>query len=178
MRLRPAFTLLELLLVAIVVGIITTLALSYKRTAPVTLVENQARRFAQELRTARASAISRAGTAWIDIEPLAGLDGRGRYRTRVEVDEEEVEATPWIDLEKGVQLRPGAAITGPLGDVVSEFEDPIVIRCDATGLCAMDDAVTLTFYFSHVRAPEIVRAVSISEHGGIRSYQWKNGRWR
>ena len=180
MRPRPAFTVFELLLVLLVFGIVFTLTVLYKPETPVARVENQARRFAQELRTAHAEAINRGGIVWIELEPATEGKGADRYRTQLEVDGQEVEPAPWIELEKGVRFSPGSVTRGPLGDVARALEEPVTIICEASGACQLDGTTVMTFYFSHPQRPEIVRAVSISQLGGVRSYRWNatESQWR
>lgn len=183
MHSRRGYTLLELLLVVLFVGILFTIALSYTSTPVVTLVEDQARRFAQEVRAARASAIAEAGTAVIELDPAGGPGGEDRYRAGL-LGEDEDGTGPhpgmWIDVSNGVRMSPGGLSSGPLGDPAAALDTPITIRCAATGSCDLGGPVALTFYFSHPSDPAVVRAVTLGAHGGVRSWRWSpaEGVWQ
>lgn len=172
MRTRSAFTLLEVLLVVTLISLLSTVIFVWASTSMPTRIEDQARRFAQELRAARATAIAQADMVLVEVEPGGEEGGPARYRTQVDSSTQGSEAKQWVELLGGVQFAPGAVSKGPLGDTATTLDTAVAFQCDATGSCAFDGATAMTFFFSHPEQPHIVHAVSIGEHGSVRSYRW------
>lgn len=172
---RAGFTMIEVLVVALIIVGLTSVALASNRENPHRLVYHQAQQVRAHLATAVADSEARGGDALLVADLASAGDMRGRFLAAsdsVGMREADVLDREWAPFRAGVQWGAGDAVMGPLGDSTRGGPVPRVVRCSAGRGCNVGLNGTLTYYFTHARDASAVAALVLTPDGIAHLYRY------
>jgi len=172
---RAGFTLVEVMVVAMIVVALTSVALAANRENPHRLVYHQAQLLRAEMVQAVEEAEARGGDALLVAGTGAAGDTGGvfvAFPGMAGVAEDDTAGRVWLALENGVQWGPGDAAVGPLSDSTAAGGVPRVVRCSAGRGCAVGVTGALTYYLTHARDASAVAAVVLTPDGIAHLYRY------
>lgn len=170
---RAGFTMIEVMVVALVLVALTAVALAPNRENPHRLVYRQAQQLRARISEAVSRAEARGGDALLLADASLSGGARGSYLTASDtagVSEAEVAGREWTPLAAGTQWGVGSAVTGPLGDSVGGI--PRLVRCSAGRGCGVGANGALTYYVTHARDPSAVAALVLTPDGTAHLYRY------
>ena len=172
---RAGFTIIEVMVVALILVGLTSVALASNRENPHRLVYHQAQQLRAHLSQAVLDAEARGGDALLVADPTSAGDVRGSFLAvadTVGIRETDVTKREWTRLTAGVQWGSGSAVTGPLGDPTGGGNVPRLVRCSAGRGCNLGAAGTVTYYVTHARDASAVAAVVLTQDGIAHLYRF------
>ena len=172
---RAGFTIIEVMVVALIIVGLTSVALAANRESPHRLVYHAAQQLRAQLVQAVLSADARGGDALLVADVAVSGDVRGAFLAvsdSVGIQEADVLDREWVRLAAGVQWGAGAAVLGPLGDSVAGGAVPRLVRCSAEKGCNVGTRGTLTYYLTHARDATAVSAVVLTPDGIALLYRY------
>lgn len=182
MRARAGFSLPELLVVIILVGIGLAIAVPRFRESPAQRAYAAARQFAADAEAVRARAAATAAAAQLVLDPTAqswraylDADRNGTF-ARSDAEADSLRIFPGRTLEKGALGRgTRAAVPGYAAAAAVSFTDNAV-TFDPRGLLRPLGASGIV-YFGAERGGDAWAAVTISGAGNVRVWRWRGNRW-
>jgi len=168
---RAGFTLIEVMVVAMVIVALTSVALAANRENPHRLVYHQA----QQIRAHAIQAVSESEARGGDALLVADVTGGGSFLATADtvgMEEADVVDREWTRLSAGVQWGAGAAAAGPLGSPTSGGPVPRLVRCSAGRGCNVGVAGSATYYLTHARDASAVAAVVLTPDGIAHLYRY------
>jgi prepilin-type N-terminal cleavage/methylation domain-containing protein len=166
---RAGFTLIEVMVVAMIIVALTSVALAANRENPHRLVYHQAQQIRAHAVEAVSTSEARGGDALLVADATAGPSFLGTADT-AGMEEEDVLDREWTRLSAGVQWGAGAAAVGPLGSPTSGGPVPRLVRCSAGRGCNVGGSVT--YYLTHARDASAVAAVVLTPDGIAHLYRY------
>jgi len=169
---RAGFTLVEVMVVAMIIVALTSVALAANRENPHRLVYHAA----QQIRAhaSRAVAVSEAEGGDALLVAVAG-DVRGSFVAAAGapgLTEAQVAGREASPLADGVQWGAGSALLGPLGVSARGGPVPRLVRCAAGRGCNVGLRGTVTYYLTHARDASAVAAVVLTPDGIPHLYRY------
>jgi prepilin-type N-terminal cleavage/methylation domain-containing protein len=168
---RAGFTLVEVMVVAMIIVALTSVALASNRENPHRLVYHQAQQIRAHATEAVAAAEARGGDALLVADATAG----GSFLAAADtagVEEADVLDREWTRLTAGVQWGAGDAAAGPLGSAANGGPVPRLVRCSAGRGCNVGVGGSLTYYLTHARDASAVAAVVLTPDGIAHLYRY------
>lgn len=171
---RSGFTLIEVLMVCVILSV-ALFSLRKFRSSTSDDVDGQARLFMLAVQGAHAQAVLRGGRVTIDIVPGQDESIQDAYRIQHrDPDADTIISSEWKTLGQNVRFDIGAARYGPLGDSAAVAVPLDTVSCDATGICDLEGAPIVTFYFASEQDPTAVRAVTLTSIGTLQLYRYRS----
>jgi prepilin-type N-terminal cleavage/methylation domain-containing protein len=180
-RARAGFSLIEMLVVALIMSILLGLLIGTSDDLPTNTLQDGAAWLSQAINAVREEAILRGQEARVHAQGPNG-DVYGRFIGTVADPASPVslpDDAAWIVLPGGSVWGHGPASVGPLGDVIVRDIPSPLIRCDATGDCDLGGAEYVTYYMMDSSMNNVVRAVTLSRAGNTRVFRYNvsTGGW-
>jgi prepilin-type N-terminal cleavage/methylation domain-containing protein len=172
---RAGFTLIEVMVVAMIVVALTSVALAANRESPHRLVYHQAQQLRAAMTQAVQEAEARGGDALLVASAAAVGDTGGlflAFPAAAGATEADTAGRTWAALRDGSQWGAGTAVLGPLGDAAGTGAVPRVVRCTAGRGCAVGVTGVLTYYVTHARDATAVAAVVLTPDGIAHLYRY------
>ncbi len=160
-------------MVALVLVVLTAVALAPNRENPHRLVHHQAQQLRARITEAVARAEARGGDALLLADAAVSGDARGSFLASSDtagVPEAEIVGREWLPLGAETQWGAGSATLGPLGDSVGGV--PRLVRCAAARGCGVGARGALTYYVTHARDPSAVAAVVLTPDAIAHLYRY------
>jgi len=193
---NKGFSLIEIVVVALLMGIVATVAIPRAmRTTPQRQVYHAARDLAADLEQVRTRAVASKRALRVRFVPgqrfyTAFVDTTSDYSGVFAENEAEVRASrlmirgskgdlPGVLLPEQLALSSGAASVGPLGmptGGVAISSGTTYIDFNARGL-AVPLGTMGAIYVANVEDPTAVAAVTISGAGSFQTWRWIEGKW-
>lgn len=176
---RAGFSLLELLVVLVIIGLGLSLSIHLLVRPQGQYVADEVALIAEEMASAKAEAIRRGGQALFFFN-----SSENWYSVLVANHDELVTEPPAhlrIPLPKDIVFGTGAVKTGPLGDDVDLGAVPFSrVVCDAWGRCGLNEYPVVTYYFRAQDNGGAVAAITIGKNGTVRSWKYSpdNDSWQ
>lgn len=168
---RAGFTLIEVIVVAMILVALTSVALAPNRENPHRLVYHQG----QQIRAYASEAVSVSEARGGDALLLADATAAGAFLAAADTTgmaEEDVRDREWTRLTAGVQWGAGAATAGPLGGATGGGPVPRLVRCSAGRGCSVGVGGSVTYYLTHARDASAVAAVVLTPDGIAHLYRY------
>ncbi len=168
---RAGFTLIEVMVVAMIIVALTSVALASNRENPHRLVYHQA----QQIRAHATEAVSVSEARGGDALLVADATASGSFLATADttaMEEADVLDREWTRLTAGVQWGAGSATTGPLGIETNGGPVPRLVRCSAGRGCNVGLAGSVTYYLTHARDASAVAAVVLTPDGIAHLYRY------
>ena len=173
--LRAGFTIIEVMVVALIIVGLTSVALASNRESPHRLVYHAAQQLRAQASQAILEADAQSGDAFLLASAAVAGQVRGSFLATVDTQnapESEVMGRVWTPLADGVQWGGGDAALGPLGDSVGGGNVPLSVRCPAGRGCLLGLRGTATYYLTHARDASAVSAVVLTPEGIVHLYRY------
>jgi hypothetical protein len=172
---RGGWTLIELLIGLVLIGLVTGLVVRTRTPAPDAVIDDTAFALARGFEAARAEAVMHPGDGTLTIDGVAD-DTTARFLAlRLESGAPVPSTAPtWTALDHGIMFGRGETVHGPLGDTGTAIPRTAV-RCDAAGHCDLGVDPVVTFYLTVAGHPDVVRAVTISAAGDTHIFRYHAG---
>jgi len=172
---RAGFTLIEVMVVAMIVVALTSVTLASNRENPHRLVYHEAQQIRADVTEAVSASEARGGDALlVAIATVRSRVGGSLVATAdtVGIREADVMGRERTSLNAGVQWGAGSAIAGPLGDATNGGPVPRLVRCSAGRGCNVGVRGTATYYVTHARDASAVAAVVLTPDGVAHLYRY------
>ena len=172
---RAGFTLIEVMVVALIIVGLTSVALASNRENPHRLVYHEAQQIRAHISEAILAAEARGGDALLvaDAEVVGNVRGSLLAATdTLGIREGDVAGRERTRLTAGVQWGAGAAMLGPLGDSAASGSVPRLVRCSAGRGCNVGTRGNVTYYLTHARDASAVAAVVLTTDGISHLYRY------
>lgn len=172
---RAGFTLVEVMVVAMIVVALTSVALAANRENPHRLVYHTAQQIRAHASQAVGISEAEGGDALLVADAAVAGEVRGSFLAAAgapgltEADVAGRETSPLVD---GVQWGAGSAVLGPLGDSARGGPVPRLVRCAAGRGCNVGLRGTVTYYLTHARDASAVAAVVLTPDGIPHLYRY------
>lgn len=172
---RAGFTLIEVMVVAMIIVALTSVALASNRENPHRLVYHQAQQIRAHVTQAVSMSEARGGDALLVADATAGSGVGGSFLATADtvgMREADVLDREWTRLTAGVQWGAGAATAGPVGSATNGGPVPRLVRCSAGRGCNVGVGGSVTYYLTHARDASAVAAVVLTPDGIAHLYRY------
>lgn len=172
---RAGFTLIEVMVVALILVGLTSVALAANRENPHRLVYHQAQQLRAHITESLLAAEARGGDALLLADVEVAEDVRGSFVAAADsagIGEADVMGRERTRLTAGVQWGAGAAAHGPLGDSTAGGGVPRLVRCSAGRGCGVGTRGAVTYYLTHARDASAVAAVVLTPDAVAQLYRY------
>lgn len=172
---RAGFTLIEVMVVAMIIVALTSVTLASNRENPHRLVYREAQQIRADVTEAVAASEARGGDALlVAIATVRSRVGGSLLATAdtVGVREADVMDRERTSLNAGVQWGAGSAVAGPLGDATNGGPVPRLVRCSAGRGCNVGMRGAAIYYVAHARDASAVAAVVLTPDGIAHLYRY------
>ena len=172
---RAGFTLIEVMVVAMIIVALTSVALASNRENPHRLVYHQAQQIRAHAIEAVSTSEARGGDALLVADATAGSGVGGSFLATADtlgMEEPDVLHREWTRLSAGVQWGAGAAAAGPLGSPTNGGPVPRLVRCSAGRGCNVGVVGSATYFLTHARDASAVAAVVLTPDGIAHLYRY------
>lgn len=174
----PGWTLIETTMALLMVSLTLGFTIVLTRGMVQSGLKSQSEVLMHKFRAARSDAVLAGVQTKVYVDPDGGDFGQGRYLAVAlpsSQDSSDVASTKWVDLKHNIAFGSGAATTGPFGNSITTAVPLTSFTCASNGICDLGGTPTVLYYLYNTEQPHRVRAVSISESGTSRVYQYNAG---
>ncbi|HEX8209978.1 MAG TPA: prepilin-type N-terminal cleavage/methylation domain-containing protein [Longimicrobium sp.] len=172
---RAGFTLIEVMMVAMIIVALTSVALASNRENPHRLVYHEAQQIRADVTEAVSTSEARGGDALLVANATVRSRVGGSFLATADtmgMREADVLDRERTSLNAGVQWGAGSAVAGPLGEATNGGPVPRLVRCSAGRGCNVGVGGSVTYYLTHARDASAVAAVVLTPDGIAHLYRY------